>query len=383
MELGCIQYTHDKGWSSSAFPDLDSERTLVLLFGASEFLADPAPVAELSRAFPKSLLLGCSTAGEIFGSTLHDKSISVAAMRFGHTRLRCSSAGISNAGDSFQAGVQIAKELSDPALAGVFVLSDGTNVNGSKLVQGLNHALPCSVVVTGGLAGDGSRFQSTWVLQDRAPKRAQISAVGFYGDKILIGHGSKGGWDIFGPERTVTRSRDNVLFELDGKPALKIYKEYLGELASGLPATALLFPLALRTDQDDFKAIVRTVLSVDEASQSMTFAGDVPEGARTQLMRANFDRLIDGASDAAAECSRSGNSSSSTGQRLSVAISCVGRRLILGERVEEELEATLGSLPNCTSQVGFYSYGEISPRAAGHCDLHNQTMTVTSLGEVG
>jgi len=169
------------------------------------------------------------------------------------------------------------------------------------------------------------------------------------------------------------------LFELDGRPALELYKNYLGERAAELPASALLFPLALRTNSSDEKRIVRTILSVDEVNQSMTFAGDVPEGSLVQLMRANFDRLIDGASDAALMTARTNKNKTDV---FSLAISCVGRRLILGERAEEELEAVMDELPPKTQQIGFYSYGEISPYAAGYCDLHNQTMTLTTISEI-
>jgi hypothetical protein len=205
-----------------------------------------------------------------------------------------------------------------------------------------------------------------------------VTAVGFYGDRIRIGHGSKGGWDRFGPERRVTKSQGNVLFELDGRPALQLYKEYLGDRASGLPATGLLFPLALRAKQTDSKSLVRTILGVNEHEQSLTFAGDIPEGAYAQLMKANFDRLVQGASEAATSTKLLADGDSSA---LAVAISCVGRRLVLGGRTEEETEATLDVLPKGTKQVGFYSYGEISPYTAGSCDLHNQTMTLTTLSE--
>jgi hypothetical protein len=218
------------------------------------------------------------------------------------------------------------------------------------------------------------------VLGQRGPESGLVSAVGLYGEKLRVGHGSRGGWDIFGPTRRITRSKGSVLFELDGHPALQLYKQYLGDRASGLPATALLFPLAMRASATDDKMLVRTVLSVDEAMQSMTFAGDMPTGNLVQLMRANFERLIDGASSAALNTvATSGNSQAS--DVLAIAISCVGRRLILGERTEEEIEAALNGLPKGTRQVGFYSYGEISPYASGHCDLHNQTMTLTTIAE--
>jgi hypothetical protein len=206
-----------------------------------------------------------------------------------------------------------------------------------------------------------------------------VTAAGLYGDHVRVGHGSKGGWDQFGPERVVTRSKGNVLYELDHKPSLQLYKEYLGERASGLPATGLLFPLSIRVGATSDKRLVRTILAVDEDTQSLTFAGDIPEGAFAQLMHANFDRLIQGASDASSSVQSNVHGSSDT---LAVAISCVGRRLVLGERAEEETEATLDALPPCTQQIGFYSYGELSPYATGRCDLHNQTMTLTTISEV-
>jgi hypothetical protein len=234
------------------------------------------------------------------------------------------------------------------------------------------------VVVTGGLAGDGDRFGRTWVMANGNVETNGVVAVGLYGDKIRVGHGSKGGWDTFGPERIVTKSEGNVLYQLDDRPALALYKEYLGERASSLPGSALLFPLALRASTDDQNSVVRTVLAVDEAKQSLTFAGDIPTGHYAKLMRANFDRLILGAQAAGGAASLKGDVA---GPALSIAISCVGRRLVLGERTEEETEATLQTLPDGTQQIGFYSYGEISPHTTGRCDLHNQTMTLTVLSE--
>ena len=251
-------------------------------------------------------------------------------------------------------------------------------VNGSDLANGFSATLPPHVVVTGGLAADGNRFQRTWTIRDGKPETGVVTVAAFYGDNLQITHGSHGGWDSFGPERRVTRSYGNVLYELDGRSALSLYKEYLGDLADGLPATGLLFPLSIRQNAADSRELIRTVLAVDEAAQSMTFAGDVPKGYLAQLMRANFDRLLDGASMAAEQAR---DNMAIAWPMLTVAISCVGRRLVLGERVEEETELTLQNLPEGAQQIGFYSYGEISPCATGICDLHNQTMTLTTFSE--
>ena len=377
MDLETCTYA-EGAWSLPALPDLDSPRTLVLVFGASGLLDRPAPLLELGGTYPTSHLLGCSTAGEISGAGVSDDSLSVAVVRFHRTDLRSAFAPTGTSDGSFAAGRAIASQLQGPALRGVILLSDGLTVNGSELIAGINDVLPNTVVVTGGLAGDGDRFQRTWVMQGGRPAQGGVSAVGLYGDSLIIGHGSQGGWDFFGPERRVTRSSGNVLYEIDGRPALSLYRRYLGERASGLPATALLFPLGLRAQHGDDKTLVRTVLAIDEENQSMTFAGDIPEGSIVQLMRSNIDRLIGGASEAGR---RLHASSDAPGARLGIAISCVGRRLVLGERAEEEIEAVLNALPAATQLVGFYSYGEIAPGADGRCDLHNQTMTLTMLAE--
>src|SRR5216684_2494023 len=333
MKLETFSYSAATGWSVAPLPNLDSEDTLVVVFGAPELDDVHAPLDQLMTAYGRSHVIGCSTAGEIFGTALTDHSLSVAVVRFEHgTRVATAAASVCSQEESFAAGESIARQLQDPSLRAVVLLSDGLNVNGSELVRGLNLVLPTDVVVTGGLAGDGSRFQRTWVMHAGAARSNMVCAAGLYGDNVTIGHGSKGGWDNFGPERLVTRSQGNVLVELDGRPALELYKEYLGELASGLPATGLLFPLALRANADDEKSLVRTILAVDEAAQTMTFAGDMPEGAFARLMRANYDRLIDGASEAASMAGEAhAGQTSETGETLAIAISCVGRRLVLGE----------------------------------------------------
>lgn len=376
MELKTFSFTQARGWSVPELPHVDSPNTLVLAFAAPQFGQEPAPIRSLAAAFPQSHLIGCSSAGEILGTSLHDESVSVAVARFERTPLATAGAPVAAPADSYAAGRRIAEQLLRPDLRGVLVISDGLKVNGSELVRGLNSVLPEGVVVTGGLAGDGSRFESTWVVRNGTPSDGWVSAVGFYGKAVRLGHGSKGGWDVFGPERRITKSDGNVLFELDGKAALPLYKEYLGDRAKELPASALLFPLLVR--REDGTSVVRTILAVDETKQSMTFAGDMPMGQRAQLMRANFDRLVEGAAGSAQMTRETARSESAC---LVVSVSCVGRRLVLGERTEDELESVMEVMPAGSQQVGFYSYGELSPYATGKCDLHNQTMTLTTIAE--
>lgn len=388
MRLGTFTHTLGEGWSVLHFPAFDSDQTVVMIFAAPEYFDRPVAISELAAAYPRAKLIGCSTSGEIAGAWINDASLSVAVIQFEHTRIASASVDIRSAADSLSAGTALAGELVGEDLRSVFVLSDGLHVNGTELVKGMTSILP-NVVITGGLAGDGDRFHRTWLIDGSGTLRTGIvTAIGFYGDRLCVTHGSRGGWDTFGPERRITRSSGNVLYELDGRPALALYKEYLGERASGLPATGLLFPLSIRRNTEDNQQVVRTILAVDEENQSMTFAGDVPKGYLAQLMRANFDRLVNGASVAADHATalltgslQPGSGYVPEGPVLAVSISCVGRRLVLGERTEEETEVTLEHLPPGTQQIGFYSYGEISPCTTGTCDLHNQTMTITTFSE--
>jgi hypothetical protein len=384
MQLNTFTHAPAHGWSTPLPKDLDGTQTWVLAFGSADLCVPGQPMAaalaELRSAFPTSHLLGCSSAGEIYGTRVRDGSIAVAAMRFEHTRLRRADAVIAGSADSAAAGARLAQELAPhDGLRAVFVLSDGLRVNGAALVAGLSAHLPRDVVITGGLAGDGSRFKRTWVLSGGLPHVDHVVALGLYGERVVVAHGCDGGWSDFGPERRITRSQGNVLHELDGQPALDLYKTYLGERASGLPGTALLFPLAVRA-REGAQPVVRTILSVDEAERSMTFAGDIPQGGVARLMRSSTERLIDSAG-AAGDVARE-QAGAWRDDALAISISCVGRRLVLGERTEEEAEAVLDGAPARLSQIGFYSYGEIAPPLPGRAaELHNQSMTVSLVAE--
>ena len=288
---------------------------------------------------------------------------------------------ITSTNDSRRCGDAIGRKLASKDLAGVFVLSDGLNVNGSELVAGIT-AQVGGVPITGGLAGDGSQFVETLVGVDSPPQSRTIAAIGFYGGAVKIGHGSAGGWDVFGPKRRITRSNGNVLLELDGQPALQLYERYLGEdEVKALPGSALLFPLQIHDPERPNHQVVRTVLAVDRDAKSMTFAGDMPEGWVAQLMRGNFNSLASGAADAAQQA-RDGLDDCRDNNGVAILVSCIGRRLLMGQRSLEEVEAAGAELGSHLCQLGFYSYGEISPHAAsGICELHNQTMTVTTITE--
>ncbi|MDE2583864.1 MAG: FIST C-terminal domain-containing protein [Betaproteobacteria bacterium] len=377
MRVEQLQWQRAGGWQGQG-GELDASVNLVLVFGSRACL-DEARYQELASRYPDACLMGCTTAGEICNALVSDDSIVASAVAFADTTVILAQTDIAPGGDSRAAGQDLAGQLPAEGLIHVFVLSDGLLVNGTDLVAGLRANLPPGVEITGGLAGDGTAFAETRVIANAPPRTGCIAALGFYGPSLKVGYGSLGGWDTFGPDRLITRSQGNVLYELDGQPALDLYKRYLGEYAAGLPASGLLFPLALRAPDGHSAGLVRTILAVDEQVGSMTFAGDIPQGAHARLMKANFERLIDGAAGAA-EASRTGLHGGKA--ELALLISCVGRKLVLQQRVEEEVECVRQVLGPDPAMCGFYSYGEISPfQPTARCELHNQTMTITTFAE--
>ena len=374
MRLEQRSWTTKEQWRPAQA--LLSQAQVVLVFGETGLMKQGATLRELRRSYPIACLFGCSTSGEIQGTHVQDDSIVTTAIYLEHASVSSASLKMSAQKDSFSAGKALAGKLDHRNLKHVLVLSVGLQVNGSELVKGLTEGLPAHVSMTGGLAGDKDRFQETLVICGDTCSNDMVAVLGFYGDKIQFGSASLGGWDPFGPERLVTKSTGNVLHELDGQSALELYKRYLGDYVKELPGSALLFPLSLHTEQSPL-GVVRTILGIDEKSGTMTFAGDIPTGSQVRFMKANFDRLIDGAIGAA---EKSGIPGRTPG--LALLISCVGRKLVLKQRIEEEVEGVQGIFGEATVLTGFYSYGEISPFTPNaKCELHNQTMTITTMSE--
>lgn len=379
MQTTLLSYYDNKLQMQNGTAMADHSKTqLVLGFGGKEIISTQAVYESLKLKFPEAHVVLCSTAGEIINKRVNDNSVSVAAIELEKTAIHPVGVNIRDYENSYEAGKALIRLINFVNLSYILIISDGSTVNGSELVRGINELVNNRVPVTGGLAGDGTNFQSTVVGLNEKPSCGNIVAIPFYGKHFVVSHASMGGWEIFGPERTVTRSVANQLFEIEGQKALDLYKTYLGPYADELPGSALLFPLGIILN-DDEEPIVRTILSIDQETGSMVFAGDIPNGSKVRFMKANFDKLVDAATTAAGQAFQK----LSAAPQLALLISCVGRKIILGKRTEEEVEAVADTFGNKTLLTGFYSYGEISPfNENAKCELHNQTMTITTFDEL-
>ncbi|WP_263788795.1 FIST signal transduction protein [Salinibacter grassmerensis] len=377
MDVEQRQWKKETGWKTLG-SKVDGEPDVVFVFGSTAHMESSDRLKEVRAIYPNATLVGGSTGGEIQGEQVLEDSVVTAGITFEATGVETTRAKLDNSSSSYVRGEEVAQSLCAPDLSHVFLLSDGVRVNGNALVDGAARHLPENVTVTGGLAADGDRFERTPLWLDRVLETPSVVGVGFYGNRLMVGHGSLGGWDPFGPRRRIEKSDGDVLYEFDNHTALELYERYLGPYAEDLPASGLRFPLAIQ-GPDQSHEIVRTVVGMDEDDQSVTFAGSVPEGSYARLMKANNERLIDGAIGAA-ESSR--GDLGDTPADLALLVSCIGRKQVLKQRIEEEVEQATRKLGRGTSTVGFYAYGEIAPAPETQmCEMHNQTMTITTFAE--
>jgi hypothetical protein len=350
---------------------------LVLAFGQRTLLEAAQPYATLKNKFPQALIILCSSSGQISNQVIIENDIVVTAILFEKTQLKSLEYDVLKADSIRKLGKKVQEELVTPDLQAILLLSEGTYVNGSELIQELTKQTNGKIPFFGGLAGDEFSFEKTIVGLNADAQPGKIVAVGFYGEGLKFGFASEGGWADFGPEREVTHSNKNVLYRIGDRNALELYKDYLGKYADELPGSALYFPLSMKENPDS-EPVVRTILAIDEHEKSMTFAGNIPLGSRVRFMRGNIDKLIDAAANAALHI----RTKLPYRPQIAFLVSCVGRRVVLAERVDEELEFIKQTFGDDTVLFGFYSYGEISPDKNGlGCELHNQTMTIAALFE--
>jgi hypothetical protein len=353
---------------------------LVLIFGNRYMLQEKDIYNEIRNVFKDGHLIFGSTAGDITSESVEDESITITAIEFEKSRFSINTANVlhsDNKLDSYKIGEDLIEQLPQKDLKYVFAVSEGSFINGSQLAIGMNAATKDNLLITGALCGDGARFETTLASYNEQPKEGEIIVIGFYGDTLEITFATNGGWTPFGPERVVTKSDANILYELDGKPALDLYKKYLGEKSKDLPGAALLYPLKVKSI-DDKRSIVRTILNINEEENSMILAGDILENSKVQLMMTNVDSIVNAAEIGAEKALEFRENKPD----LAILVSCIGRKLVLDQRVEEEIEEVIEVIGKEATVCGFYSYGEIAPfNDEINCQLHNQTIAITLISE--
>lgn len=356
--------------------------SLVLVFSSIKRFNESKLQNFLKSRYPTAQIVGCTTSGEISANGVFDDSIQITAIEWEKVIQRVVQNKSAKMQDSFETGANLATQLKTTTLRTVLLISDGLHVNGSELISGFQSILG-DIPIIGGLAGDGGAFSKTLQLFNDSISDSMVIAVGLYGDALVTASGALGGWKPYGPPRKVTKSIKNVVYELDGKPALPLYKMYIGAAFSkDLPGSGLKFPLAVIEEGKRDVEKIRTLLAIDERDNSLTFAGNIDEGETIRLCQTNHDKLVEGAG-AAAHLVLDGLGKQKTNQTgLALCVSCVGRKGVMAAQVVDEVKLVQQILGSQTHIAGFYSYGEIAPRPnTSDSVLHNQTMTIGYLSE--
>lgn len=355
---------------------------LVLVFGSVKRFSEPKLQNFLKSRYPAAQIIGCTTSGEIYTGGVLDDSLQITAILWEKTIQRVAHVKMSGMNNSFETAVGLAKQLKADSLRMVLAFSDGLNVNGSELLEGFQSVLG-DIPIVGGMAGDSAAFVKTLQIFNDTVSDNLVIAIGLYGNNLITANGALGGWKPYGPPRKITRSEKNVVYEMDGKPALPLYRMYIGDQNSkGLPGSGLRFPFAIIEEGKRDVEKVRTLLAIDPAKNSLTFAGNVAEGETVRFCQTTHDRLVEGAGGAANLVTGNLASTSTNQPGLALCVSCVGRKLVMADQVADEVKAVQHILGPQTSLTGFYSYGEFCPRPnTTDSVLHNQTMTIGYISE--
>lgn len=372
-----ISQSKIKSKDVEAFRELKPD--FALLFADMDVMKDSTILAQIKDLVGHTPTAGCSTAGEITAKGSFSKTAVLQGIKWDKEDSKVkiiSTAKRDFAHDQSQAN-QLAKELIAHDLKAVLVFAPSVNADPPGIVRGIKEAVGANVVVAGGLAGDGGNFKSSMVYANGEVISEGLVLVGIYGKSLQVGHGASGGWKSFGGIREVTKSGQNMVFEIDHRPALDVYKEALGEHASQLPANGLMFPFALLSETNEELGLIRAVFTVDEEKKSILLAGDIATGTKIKFMRATNNNLVEGAKDAAVKAKMGTKDSS-----LVLCISCVARKFVMGEAVDDEIAAVQETFGSESGLVGFYAHGEIGPFfTSTDCQLHNQTMTIAVISE--
>ncbi len=368
------QYTLNNGeWKSPL--SHENHPQLALLFGSRKTLeTNVGALTAFQATYPKAAVISISGAGNILSDSILDDNIVANSLAFEHTKIELSHTQFAGKTEEEVADYLI-QSIPNEGLKNLLLFSC-SGINLERVIQRLNQTLKNSIPISGGAAGDDLQFQKTIIGIGDNLAYDRIVLIGLYGDKIQAKYGLHSGMDTFGPRRKITKCLGNIIFEIDHRPALDLYKDYLGDKASQLPASALHFPLNISSKSLD-KPIVRSVQTVDEKAGSLVLFGQVEEGMTVQLMKTYQDNVISGGAESAKLAANAIDN-----QSFAIVVSCVGRRIILGPLTEEELTEAHEVLGPNTKMSGFYSYSELSPcNESGQCLLHNQTITITTLFE--
>ena len=243
--------------------------------------------------------------------------------------------------------------------------------------------------VLGGAAGDDFLFEKTYQYKDDKVVSGGVTGLGISGD-FVMGAGVRHGWMPIGSPMTVTKSKGSVVYELDNKPAIRIYEDYFGERAKDLKTEplarlAITYPLGIKvSDLDEY--LIRDPITADE-NGAITCAAEIPEGSEVRLMIGSKEKAIEAAEDAARKLMRDFEEKGAK-PKFILMFNCIAREKLFAQKANDEIQAVMKIIGNDVPLLGFYTYGEIAPIKGEVRDadkivskFYNETVVMLAVGE--
>lgn len=355
--------------------NIDFDPNLILCFSSIDEHSLKPFLSQLKQQFPIANIVGCSSGGDIQDTNITYSALALTFVQFENTKLDVK---LTNLKHSTNQTIQFKHPLDENLLKHILVFTD-LQSNDFNFISRLQQELPKHIRVSGGVAAahELTKNNNTYIIYQNKTYKDAAVYIGFYGSQLSINCGSHAGWDSYDIERIATKVSGNILYELNGEKALKIYKSCLSKLNKKIEDSPFWHPVSIRIFEEE-RPIIRTVIGFNEEDDSIMFAGDIPLNCSVKLMKANLDRIITGAKKSAQDCLIGQQSK----PQLAILVSCIGRQVVLNKLINEELEIVKETLGDNCALSGYYSYGEFAPISkSSRGVLHNQTMTITTITE--
>jgi len=377
--------------ASKAIAKLGKPRPDVLIVFAGPKFKHQKILDGITSVTKKVPMIGGTTGGEISTDGVSDDSVVVMAIQSDKVKF-ATAIGKDISKGEIKAGKQLAerllKKMPKKTAKTLVMVPDGLAGDGSDIILGAQKVLGEYFEIVGGSLGDGADFKKTYQYYDGKVYEDSVPGL-MIGGNIVTATGIRAGWESIGNRVKVTKAKSNVVYELDGEPALDFYEKCLGPVrAKKLPAIALEYPFGMIDEKaaiggKELYFQLRAPLAVDRKKKSITFAAAIPVGKNITITTASRNAIISGSGLAGKQAQ---DTFKGDKPAFMLIFDCIGRKLVLGSRTQEEVTAVQNVLGMDIPMVGFFTYGEIGPidkrvRKLQSTRYHNQTTVILIVGE--
>ena len=341
----------------------DNSKLLIQVFiGINSLEKIKSVLTIIKEILPSAKIVGASTDGEIMDAKVSTNKTVLSFTQFENTTLKTHIEKRTSNEQSI--GAKLAINLIEKDTKAIITFTDGLHTNGENYLHSID-LINKDIIVAGGMAGDNSKFEETFVFCENGITNNGAVGVALNNPSLHIHTDYNFNWKPIGRYLTITKAKGNQVFTIDNKTAYETYAYYLGEeMVKNLPAIGVEFPLILERDSI---LIARAVLAKEDDG-SLILTGNLQEGDKVQIGFGNAEMILKDS------CKSVQNMQNKPVESIFV-YSCMARRRFMPKSIYAELLP----LQNIANTSGFFTYGEFFHKTKK--ELLNQTMTILALSE--